>query len=64
MNFSTVERLSICESTLNVNFSCPIFESIDPIIRIQDPKHAKKTARNAIMSGAQAFDFWKFISPL
>jgi len=53
MNSSTAERLSICESMLNINFSCPIFESIGPVICVQDPKHTKKTARNAIMSGVR-----------
>ncbi|RIB05663.1 hypothetical protein C2G38_2219046 [Gigaspora rosea] len=49
----TNEKLIVKEPTLNINFSCPIFDNIGPVIRIQDPKHAKKTARNAIMSGAR-----------
>ncbi|CAB4438414.1 unnamed protein product [Rhizophagus irregularis] len=57
LNSSNTERLSIYNSTLNINFSCPIFESIGPIIPVQGPKHAKKTARNAIMSGARLLTF-------
>ena len=57
LNSITTERMSICIPTLNVDLSCPIFETIGPIIRIQDPKHAKKTARNAIMSGARLLTF-------
>jgi hypothetical protein len=57
LNSPNTKRLSICNSTLNINFSCPIFESIGPIIPVQDPKHAKKTARNAIMSGARLLIF-------
>ncbi|EXX58814.1 hypothetical protein RirG_194570 [Rhizophagus irregularis DAOM 197198w] len=57
LNSSNTERLSIYNSTLHINFSCPIFESIGPIIPVQDPKHAKKTARNAIMSGARLLTF-------
>ncbi|PKC08011.1 hypothetical protein RhiirA5_417479 [Rhizophagus irregularis] len=44
------------EPSLNINFSCPILDEVGPIIRVQDPKHAKKTARNAIMSGAYRQD--------
>ena len=38
----------------NINFSCPIFPNIGSVIRVQDSKHAKKTGRNAAMSGAWA----------
>jgi len=51
MDIQTPQRLSIREPSLNINFSCPIFDKIGPIVRVQDPKHAKKTARNAIVSG-------------
>jgi hypothetical protein len=30
---------------------------VGPVIRVQDPKHAKKTSRNAIMSGARLLTF-------
>ncbi|RGB22292.1 hypothetical protein C1646_776339 [Rhizophagus diaphanus] len=49
----TPERLVIHEENLNIKFTCPIFENVGPVIRVQDPKHAKKTARNAAMSGAR-----------
>ncbi|CAB4434860.1 unnamed protein product [Rhizophagus irregularis] len=32
-----------------INFNCPIFHKVGPVIRIQDPKHGKKTARNAVI---------------
>lgn len=44
---------------MNIHFSCPIFEQIGPVVRVQDPKHAKKTARNAAMSGARLLTFGK-----
>lgn len=59
LNTQTLEKLTICESDLNINFSCPILDGVGPIIRVQDPKHAKKTARNAIMSGARLLTFGK-----
>ena len=54
-SYSTNERLTFQNQKLGVNFSCPIFPNIGPVIHIQDPKHAKKTRRNAIMSGARLF---------
>ena len=36
----------------NVHFQAPIYSG-KPVIRIQDPKHAKKNGRNAIHSGAR-----------
>ncbi|CAG8600633.1 21664_t:CDS:2 [Gigaspora rosea] len=53
----TNEKLIVKEPDLNINFSCSIFDNIGPVIRIQDPKHAKKTARNAIMSGARLLTY-------
>ncbi|CAB4445037.1 unnamed protein product [Rhizophagus irregularis] len=40
-----------------INFNCPVFPKIGPVIRIQDPKYGKKTARNAAMSGARLLTF-------
>ncbi|EXX71932.1 hypothetical protein RirG_074070 [Rhizophagus irregularis DAOM 197198w] len=57
VNIQTSEKLTVIEPQLKINFSCPIFNYIGPIIRVQDPKHAKKTARNAIMSGARLLTF-------
>jgi hypothetical protein len=53
----TSEQLSIHDNNLNIHFSCPIFDNVGPVIRVQDPKHAKKTARNALMSGARLLTF-------
>ena len=53
IDIQTSQRLSIREPSLNIHFSCPIFDKIGPIVRVQDPKHAKKTYRNVIMSGAR-----------
>jgi len=52
-SYSTDERLTFKNNKLGVDFSCPIFPKVGPVIRVQDPKHAKKTGRNAIMSGAR-----------
>ena len=57
LKIQTSERLSIYEETLNINFSCPIFENVRPVIQIQDLKYAKKTARNAAMSEARLLTF-------
>lgn len=57
LNIQTNEKLIIKIPELNINFSCPIFDSVGPVIRVQDPKHAKKTARNAVMSGARLLTF-------
>ncbi|CAG8591423.1 21301_t:CDS:2 [Gigaspora rosea] len=53
----TNEKLIVKEPYLNINFSCSIFDQIGPVIHVQDPKHAKKIARNAIMSGAHLLTF-------
>ncbi|GBC42012.2 hypothetical protein GLOIN_2v1793285 [Rhizophagus irregularis DAOM 181602=DAOM 197198] len=50
-SYSTDERLTFKNNKLGVDFSCPIFSKVEPVICVQDPKHAKKTGRNAIMSG-------------
>ncbi|CAB4402243.1 unnamed protein product [Rhizophagus irregularis] len=57
INIQTSEKLKVIVPQLKINFSCPIFERVGPVIRVQDPKHAKKTARNAIMSGARLLTF-------
>jgi hypothetical protein len=57
LNANTTEKLSIHEDNLNIHFSCPVFEQIGPVVRVQDPKHAKKTARNAAISGARLLTF-------
>ncbi|EXX73794.1 hypothetical protein RirG_057140 [Rhizophagus irregularis DAOM 197198w] len=46
----TDERLVFQNDKFGINFSCPIFPNVGPVVRVQDPKHAKKTSRNAIMS--------------
>ena len=60
VNIQTNEKLSVIEPQLKINFSCPIFDYVGPVIRVQDPKHAKKTARNAIMSGARLLTLGNF----
>jgi hypothetical protein len=57
VNIQTSEKLMVTEPQLKINFSCPIFDYIGPVICVQNPKHAKKTARNAIMSGAWLLTF-------
>ncbi|POG58716.1 hypothetical protein GLOIN_2v1789992 [Rhizophagus irregularis DAOM 181602=DAOM 197198] len=50
---STPSRLRISYAPYNIDFNCPIFPNVRPVIRIQDPKHAKKMGHNAAMSGAR-----------
>jgi hypothetical protein len=57
VNIQTSEKLKVIEPQLKINFSCPIFECVGPVIHMQDLKHAKKTARNSIMSGARLLTF-------
>ncbi|RGB36636.1 hypothetical protein C1646_757851 [Rhizophagus diaphanus] len=57
IDIQTPKRLFICEPSLNIHFSCPVFDNVGLIVRVQDPKHAKKTARNAIISEAQLLTF-------
>ena len=47
------QRLQLIDTRFDVIFSCPILPSVGPVLRVQDPKHAKKTCRNVIMSGAR-----------
>ena len=47
------ERLQMIDTRFEVTFSCPILPSIGLVVRVQDPKHAKKTCWNIIMSGAR-----------
>ena len=62
MNMQTDDKIEIIDKLLNINFSCPVFSNVGPVIRIQDPKHAKKTARNVVMSGARVLAFGKYIA--
>ncbi|CAG8479188.1 19168_t:CDS:2, partial [Racocetra persica] len=48
--YSTDEQLTFKNDKLRVDFSCPIFLNVGSVIHIQDPKHAKKTSHNIIMS--------------
>jgi hypothetical protein len=48
-SYSTDKRLTFKNNKLGIDFSCPIFPNVEPVIRVQDPKHAKKTSCNAIM---------------
>ena len=51
----TNEALNFLEykdSFYKIHFKAPIYNG-KPFIRVQDPKHAKKTARNQIFSGAK-----------
>lgn len=50
--YLTNERLSFQNDKFGINFSCPIFSNIGSVVCIQDPKYAKKTSCNAIISGA------------
>lgn len=53
----TRNRVQHRNSRYGINFNCPVFPKVGPIVRIQDPKHGKKTARNAAMSGARLLTF-------
>jgi hypothetical protein len=43
-SYSTNERLTFQNKKLGVDFSCPVFPNVGLVIRVQDPKHAKKLA--------------------
>ncbi|CAG8804421.1 2341_t:CDS:2, partial [Gigaspora rosea] len=53
----TRNRVQYRNIQFGINFNCPVFPGIGPVIRIQDPKHGKKTARNAAMLGARLLTF-------
>ncbi|UZO07446.1 uncharacterized protein OCT59_027730 [Rhizophagus irregularis] len=53
----TRNRVQHRNSRYGINFNCPVFPKVGPIVRIQDPKYGKKTARNAAMSGARLLTF-------
>ena len=53
------QRLQLIDTRFDLIFSYPILPSVGPVLRVQDPKHAKKTARNAIISGARLLTFGK-----
>ncbi|PKB98260.1 hypothetical protein RhiirA5_431673 [Rhizophagus irregularis] len=57
LDVQTTNEIKIKDDTLNINFRCPIYPNIGPVLRVQDPKHAKKTARNSVMSGARVLTF-------
>jgi len=62
MNTQTTDKIEVIDRLLNINFSCPVFSNVGPVIRVQDPKHAKKTARNVVMSGARVLTFGQNIA--
>ena len=59
LNTQTTDEIKIKDNTFNINFRCPIFPNIGPVLRVQDPKHVKKTARNVVISGARVLTFGK-----
>lgn len=52
-SMATNERLQLIDTRFDIIFSCLILPSVGPVVRIQDPKHSKKTCQNVIMSGAR-----------
>ncbi|GBB97652.1 hypothetical protein RclHR1_30270001 [Rhizophagus clarus] len=55
--YQTNKRLIFQNNKFGINLSCPVFPNVEPVVCIQDPKHIKKTSRNAIMSGARLLTF-------
>jgi hypothetical protein len=53
MSTSTTKNIIFENQLYNIKFKCPVFPEIDPVIRIQDAKHGKKSGRNALFSGAR-----------
>lgn len=49
----TRQTISFNDSIYNVNFTCPVFPGVGPVVRVSDPLHARKSARNALFSGAR-----------
>ena len=52
-----MDRFSVYYKEYGIDFNCPIFSSVGPVVRVQDPNHGKKTARNVCMSGARLLSF-------
>ena len=46
----------------NINFTCPIFPGVGPVIRVSDSLHARKSARNALFSGARLLTLGHYIA--
>jgi len=42
--FHTLNRFSVYYKEYGIDFNCPIFPNVGPVIRVQDPNHGKKTA--------------------
>ena len=55
--FSTLNQLSVCHKEYGIDFNCPIFPNIGPVIRVQDSNHEKKTAQNVCMSDVRLLSF-------
>ncbi|RHZ80535.1 hypothetical protein Glove_134g157 [Diversispora epigaea] len=41
LNTKTDKKIKIINKTLNINFNCPVFPNIGPVLRIQDLKYAR-----------------------
>lgn len=49
-----------CEE-VDVHIKIPLYgQNLEPLITVQDPKHARKTAANQVLSGARLLSFGKF----
>lgn len=46
----------------NINFTCPVFSGVGPVIRVSDPLHARKSARNALFSGARFLTLGHYVA--
>lgn len=46
----------------NINFTCPVFPGVGPVIRVSDPLHARKSARNALFSGARLLTLGHYVA--
>ncbi len=42
--FSISNRLSVYYKEYGIDFNCPIFSNVGPVIRVQDSNNGKKTA--------------------
>ncbi len=55
--FCTLDWFLVYYKEYEVDFNCPIFPNIRPVIQVQDSNHGKKTAWNICMSDARLLSF-------
>ncbi|CAG8654771.1 24961_t:CDS:2, partial [Gigaspora rosea] len=62
MSKNTGLTQSFHDPIYNINFTCSVFPGVGPVIRVSDPLHARKSARNALFSGARLLTLGNYIA--